>query len=237
MWKDKAYSVAYELSDKISKLFVANLLWIILNSPLLIVVIQLQIVTQPSSYYVLLPLLSLGFPLFFFPATQALFCIARDVVLQTPVSILKSFWMHWISNFKTSLKMGILLSGAFTGLGFILYYSWSISFILFTVGLIALIFILIWTLQLFCFQAHFEMPTLWKLKRARQLVFARIFYATGVFMLVILIIYVSSEMSTAFFICMTPSACAYMTFLLFNYQYNKIISRKKVPWNPDSESI
>lgn len=237
MWKDKAYSMAYDLSDKISKLFVANLLWIILNSPLLIVVIQLQIVTQPSSYYVLLPLLSLGFPLFFFPATQALFCLVRDIVLQTPVSTVKTFWRYWVSNFKESLKMGILLSGLFTGLGLLIYYSWSISFILFTVAFIALLFTLIIMVQLFCFQAHFEMPFIWKLKRAQQLVFARIFYATGVFMLVILIIYASSEMSTAFFICMTPSACAYMTFLLFNYQYNKIISRKKVPWNPDSESV
>ncbi|WP_413527464.1 DUF624 domain-containing protein [Marinilactibacillus psychrotolerans] len=237
MWKDKAYSVAYELSDKISKLFVANLLWIILNSPLLIVVIQLRIVTQITSYYVLLPLLSLGLPLCFFPATQALFCLIRDVVLQTPVSTVKTFWRYWVSNFKESLKMGILLSGLFTGLGLFLYYSWSISFILFTVALIAIIFTLILMMQLFCFQAHFDMPFIWKLKRAQQLVFARIFYSIGSFMLAMLMVYVSFEMSIVVFVWITPVACVYTTFILFNYQYNKIISNKTVQWNRDSESM
>ncbi|MFL2072791.1 DUF624 domain-containing protein [Marinilactibacillus psychrotolerans] len=237
MWKHKAYSVAYELSDKISKLFIANLLWIILNSPLLIVAIQLRTVTQPSSYYVLLPLLSLGLPLFFFPSTQALFCLVRDVVLQTPVSTVKTFWRYWVSNFKESLKMGILLSGLFTGIGLLLYYSWSVSFILFTIALIALLFILIIMVQLFCFQAHFEMPFIWKSKRAQQLVFARIFYSVGSFMIVLFMIYASFEMSIAVFVWMTPVACVYTSFILFNYQYNKIISNKKVQWNRDSESM
>lgn len=234
MWKDKAYSVAYELSDKISKLFVANLLWIILNSPLLIVVIQLQIVTQPSSYYVLLPLLSLGFPLFFFPATQALFCLVRDIVLQTPVSTVKTFWRYWVSNFKESLKMGILLSGFLTGLGLLLYYSWSISLILFTIVLTALLFIIILIQQLFCFQAHFEMPFIWKVKRAAQLVFAKILYSIGSFLFVILMVYASFEMSIIVFIWITPVACVYTSFLLFNYQYNKMISNKGIQGNRNS---
>ena len=237
MWKHKAYSVAYELSDKISKLFIANLLWIILNSPLLIVAIQLRTVTQPSSYYVLLPLLSLGLPLFFFPSTPSFVLSVRDVVLQTPVSTVKTFWRYWVSNFKESLKMGILLSGYYTGIGLLLYYSWSVSFILFTIALIALLFILIIMVQLFCFQAHFEMPFIWKLKRAQQLVFARIFYSVGSFMIVLFLIYASFEMSIAVFVWMTPVACVYTSFILFNYQYNKITSNKKVQWNRDSESM
>lgn len=234
MWKDKAYSVAYELSDKISKLFIANLLWIILNSPLLIVAIQLRTVTQPSSYYVLLPLLSLGLPLFFFPSTQALFCLVRDIVLQTPVSIVKTFWRYWVSNFKESLKMGILLSGLFTGHGLLLYYSWSISFILFTVAFIALLFTLIIMVQLFCFQAHFKMPFIWKVKRAAQLVFAKILYSIGSFLFVILMVYASFEMSIIVFIWITPVACVYTSFLLFNYQYNKMISNKGIQGNRNS---
>ncbi|GEL67936.1 hypothetical protein MPS01_20910 [Marinilactibacillus psychrotolerans] len=69
------------------------------------------------------------------------------------------------------------------------------------------------------------------------MVFARIFYSVGSFMIVLFLIYASFEMSIAVFVWMTPVACVYTSFILFNYQYNKITSNKKVQWNRDSESM
>lgn len=228
MRKDKVYSIAYELSDKLSKLFVANILWIILNSPLLIVAIQLRVANQPSSYYVLLPLLSLGLPIFFFPTTQALFGVVRDIVLQNQTSTIKTFGLYLFNNYKESLKMGVLSTGAVTGIGIGLYYSWFSSLILFTILLTLLFFTMVWMLQLFCFQVHFDMPIMWKLKRTRQLIFSRLVYSIGSFMFILLLVYASFEMSIAVFVFVTPATCAYLTFLLFNFQYNKILATKKI---------
>lgn len=228
MWKEKAYMVAYELSDMLIQLFIANLLWILCNSPLIILGIQLRLATSIESYFILLPLLTLGLPLFFFPTTQALFCVMRDSVLQRPSATIKDFFSYLKNNYKETLQLGILVTGTLVGLCAAAYYSWFNSLILFTMVLIALFFLMVMTLQLFSFQAHFDMPLLWKLNRCRQLVFARPVYSIGAFLLIAVLNYAGTEISIALFVCIIPAASIFAATLLFYYQYKRITTKSKV---------
>ncbi|MEC6748167.1 DUF624 domain-containing protein [Marinilactibacillus sp. XAAS-LB27] len=227
MAKRKFYFTLYELSDKLTTLFLFNLFWLMLNIPVILLVTQLLVVTQLSSYYILGPLLVLTLPVFFYPSTQALFCVVRDLILDQGSLTLKSFWTYFRTNYKESLMTGIMFTGGFVGVCTGLFYSWSMSFVVFTLFLVLLFYILIMMIQLFSFQAHFNMPIWWKLKRIHQLVFAKIFYSISSLLAVSLILYATLEMSLFVFVLAAPAASVYSAFFLFKAQYNKIMRLSK----------
>ncbi|MFC6463528.1 hypothetical protein ACFP65_00725 [Marinilactibacillus sp. GCM10026970] len=227
MPKRKFYFTLYELSDKLTTLFLFNLFWIMLNIPVILLTIQLLVVTQVGSYYVLGPLQVLTLPIFFYPSTQALFCVVRDLILDRGSLTLKSFWAYFVTNYKESFMTGIMLTGALVGVGAGLFYSWSRSFVMFTVFLVLLFYVLTMIIQLFSFQAHFNMSIWWKFKRMHQLVFAKILYSISSLLVVLLILYATFEMSLFIFVLAAPVASVYSAFFLFKVQYNKIIRLDK----------
>ncbi|WP_225742877.1 DUF624 domain-containing protein [Marinilactibacillus sp. Marseille-P9653] len=227
MAKGKFYFTLYELSDKLTTLFLFNLFWLMLNIPVILLTMQILVVTQLGSYYILGPLLIWTLPVFFYPSTQALFCVVRDLILDKGSLTLKSFWTYFITNYKESFLTGIMLTGALVGVGVGLFYSWSISFMMFTIFLVLLFYVLTMIIQLFSFQAHFNMPVWWKFKRMHQLVFAKILYSISSLLVVLLILYATFEMSLFIFVLAAPVASVYSAFFLFKVQYNKMMRLRK----------
>lgn len=167
--------VIHELADWIVRLFVANILWILLNIPIVFVAFHRWFVPLDFGViYYLLPLF-IFLPTLFFPSTIALFSTVRDWVLKrSQRGVFRTYFCHFKRNYKKGSQSGLI----FTIFWFIWYgdyfYFKSIQHDMLVMMFIGIgIVLVVYTFQYINLFVHYELRLRELLKSALIVTFGR----------------------------------------------------------------
>lgn len=222
---EKLYLVLYELSRLILMFTLINLLWIIVDLPFFIVLIQVILTTDTSHLYVLLPLLSLLLPLFFFPGTHALISSSRALVKEESNVDLFTFFYFYKGGFKRSFLIGMFFTSVTTLLGMGLYTVYQSSLILSLIIIVLFFYLSIIVFYLLYLDVHFNMPMGWVVKQTLIFVIQHPLFALTNFIVLIALHYIMYSVSFILFVLFGTTLTVYATFYLFMRKLTKIKAR------------
>ncbi len=167
----------YRLSEWIMRLSVTNVLWLLTSFPFWLMMLSLLNAQNPDQLKQIIILLAILAPFTLFPATSAMFSVARKWVLgDTDVPLLKTFFRSYKHNFKQAMIGGIFYALLFAILiiDYQVYLKQMTGFQLIAYLFIALMFmLLISLLHFFSLLSHFHMKTIQLLKNALILTIGR----------------------------------------------------------------
>lgn len=218
----------YKITEWIMRISGSNLLWLICSSPFIFVAFTKWIMlgdpaAQPEYFlYLVMGVLA---PFTVFPATAALFSVARKWVMgESDLSVVKVYFKGYKENYKQSMLGGIF----YTLLIVIMIVDYNVYMKEFQnlqiVGMIMLVLLLVLFVSLFNFfslVAHYHLKVTLLIKNSIILTLIsplRVLY-TVVFTIVLAIVTLKFPWLIMFGF---GSLTAYMAFFNFNAAYNKL---------------
>ncbi|MFO8070085.1 MAG: DUF624 domain-containing protein [Alkalibacterium sp.] len=219
---EKIYLVLYELSMLIARFTMINVLWIIVDFPVFIILIQIALTTEASNLLVLLPLLSLSLPVLFFPGTHALIGSARELILEDASFNPGTFFKHYKKGFKKSFLIGMVYTSLLTVGGYVFFITYQ-SNLIFSIILVVLFFYLsIVAFYLLYLDAHYDMSMDWKIKQTTVFILRHPLFASGNFILFIALHYILYSVNFILFVLLGTTLTVYATYYLFIRKLSKI---------------
>lgn len=218
----------FHVGEWISKFAVTNILWLLVNLPILLIVINMVVVGESELVILSICLIAMLAPFFFFPATAAMFCSARDFVLQKETSgLVKSFFSFFLSNYKKSSLGGLLLTT--------LWLIWAVDYYYFSGSNIILMFaflgmgipLFVYTINFFIILAHYDISLKAVLKKSLLLTFGNIKLTMTICILSFIIFYVSVNGFLFLLLFFSGSITAFVVFSSF-YKYYVSINGEPV---------
>jgi len=220
----------YKISEWIMRLSVTNVLWLLTSIPFWLIVIsmlQTDSLEQLKSIIILLAILA---PFTLFPATSAMFSVARKWVLgDTDVPLLKTFFRSYKQNFLQAMLGGIVYALLFAILiiDYQVYLKQIEGFQIVAYLFIALMFLLLISLlHFFSLLSHFHMKTVQLLKSALILTIGRPIRSLMMVLGTVAVLYLSAQFTflIPFFF---GSIIAVYTFYNFNLVIQKMMLLKE----------
>ncbi|TFE30762.1 YesL family protein [Cohnella luojiensis] len=167
----------YRLSEWIMRLSVTNVLWLLTSFPFWLLVISFLGAKDTEQLKAIVIPLAIVAPFTLFPATSAMFSVARKWVLgDTDVPLLKTFFRNYKQNYVQAMIGGLFYALLFAILiiDFQVYLRQMDGFQLIAYLFIALMFLLLISLlHFFSLLSHFHMKTIQLLKNALILTIGR----------------------------------------------------------------
>ncbi|MCU6707608.1 DUF624 domain-containing protein [Paenibacillus sp. J5C_2022] len=220
----------YRISEWIMRFSVINLLWIACSIPFFFFLLTLFVGTGEQltdeqllgNMYMTLILMAVVAPFTLFPATAAMFTVARKWVMgEVDVPLFKTFFRGYKENYKQSMLGGILYTLLFTIMvvDFIVYREQlnilSYIFIAFLILLGVSMF------NFFSMLAHYHMKTFQLLKNALLITIGKPFRSLSTAIMAGVVAYISTQFTflIPFFM---GSIIAYLSFWNFNIIYLKL---------------
>ncbi|UCZ52483.1 DUF624 domain-containing protein [Bacillus shivajii] len=213
------------IADWIMKLSIVNLLWFIVNLPILVIVFFMIISPSISAMVMFGIPLILSLLLLFYPSTIAVFAIARNWVMKKEqVSLWKSFWKNFKVNYKGAFKVGFVLTTLWAVWVVDLYYFNQQHEIFTVIFTIIGILLFVYTMIFFSIHVHYDMGKKAQLKNA-------FFVTLGSPLLTLMILFshlLIAYMSMRFWfvvVFFTMSVSAVVTFYFF-YRFTLKVKEK-----------
>lgn len=218
----------YRISEWIMRLSVINVLWIVCSIPFVFLAIPLLTAgggteaEMLSQVYMTLILMAIVAPFTLFPATAAMFSVARKWVMgETDVALFKTFFKGYKENYKQSMLGGIVytLLLAIMIVDFIVYREQlnllSYIFIAFLILLVVSLF------NFFSMLVHYHMKTFQLLKNAVLITIGKPFRSISTAIMAGAVMYFSTRFTflIPFFM---GSIIAYLSFWNFYIIYQKL---------------
>lgn len=212
----------YRISEWIMRLSVINILWLICSIPFLFFAWGILISTDVSQMYSMLIAMAVVAPFTFFPATAAMFAVARKWVMgESDVALFKTFFRGYKENYKQSMLGGIIytLLLVIMIVDFIVYREQMnlLSYIF-----IAFLFLLVVSLfNYFSMLVHYHMKTFQLLKNAVLITIGKPFRSLSTALMSGAVVYFSTKFTflIPFFM---GSIIAYLSFWNFYLIYQKL---------------
>ena len=215
----------FVLCEWFMKFTVVNLLWLLFSFPIVLLGFNLFFIEDIKGVLAILILMVVLLPFTFFPATTAMFAMAREWVFKDYEGnpLVKSFWHFYKENYKRSLANGLLGTAIWSIWMIDVYYFYVNHYYLFLTFLTMGIVLFVLTINLFSVTVHFKM-SIWKsLKSAffitigGPVLFLAIAISSGI------VIYMSFNMFLFLIPFLTGSLIAFLSFSAFYSRYIKLI--------------
>lgn len=221
----------YRISEWIMRLSVINLLWILCSIPFVFVAATLFLSTGMemteqealSQVYTSLILMAIIAPFTLFPATAAMFAVARKWVTgEVDVALFKTYFRSYKENYKQSMIGGIVYTLLFAVMivDFIVYREQlnilSYIFIAFLVLLGVSLF------NFFSMLVHYHMKTFQLLKNSILITIGKPFRSLSTAIMCGLVVYISVFHFTFLIPFFMGSIIAYLAYWNFNIIYSKL---------------
>ncbi len=228
----------YKLSEWVMRLSVTNVLWLVTALPFWLLVItgfhNLQLAEDDQalrdSFQASVIILAAVAPFTLFPATSAMFSVARKWVLgDVDVPLLKTFFRNYKQNYKQAMIGGVFYALLFAVMiiDFRVYLTQMDGFQIVAYLFIALMAVLTMSLlHFFSLLSHFHMKSVQLLKNALILTIGRPFRSIAMALGVAAVLFLSFKFTflLPFFF---GSIIAVYTFYNFNLVMQKMMTLKE----------
>lgn len=218
----------YAVSEWVMRFSVINILWVIFNIPILFIVVSMLFTRQLVDLMILIPLLSILLPVFFFPATQAMFSSMRVFVMNREENgLTKMYWKFYKENYKASMLSGLIFT--------LLWVIWYVDLYFFSENNVILMFafivlgivLYVFTINYFSVVAHYEGRFRQQLKKAFLLTLGSPFLFFGVLLSSGFILLMSIYQFQFLFIFFSGSLIAFLAFAAFYQTTLRLHKREK----------
>lgn len=215
-------SSIYTASEWVIRFSLANIIWLLLNIPLIFVLINLFYVEKIQDTILWIIILFIMIPFTFFPATQAVFSLARDWIIKKETHnffIFKDYWHHFKKNYFKSLAGGTVLSIIWLIWAADFLYSSKHNLILMTIFIITGSILYVFSINFFSINSHYEM-------NFRSILRKTLFFTISSPMLFIIIlftngfiVFISLFIFNFLTVFLMTSLIAYISFYAFYKRY------------------
>jgi uncharacterized membrane protein YesL len=218
----------YKISEWIMRLSVTNVLWIICSLPYIFLVFPLFMAKTTDEVLSILILSTVVAPFTLFPATAAMFAVARKWVMgDVDAPLLRTFFRNYKESYVQSMLGGILYVIVFTILivDFQVYLKQLKSLSILSYLFIAIIALLSVSLfNFFSMVVHYHMKTLQLIKNAILITIGRPLRSLSTAIMCGLVIYISFSSVKLMFLVpfFTGSIVAVISFWNFYGTYLKL---------------
>ncbi|GGD73776.1 YesL family protein [Paenibacillus nasutitermitis] len=218
----------YKISEWIMRLSVTNVLWIVCSIPYIFLIFPVIMAQNTDQFLSSVILSSIIAPFTLFPATAAMFGVARKWVMgEVDVPLLRTFFRNYKESYLQSMIGGILYVILFAILivDFQVYLKELAKFQLVSYLFIAIIALLAVSLfNFFSMIVHYHMKTFQLLKNAVLLTIGRPFRSLSTAVMCGLVVYISFSSPKLMFLVpfFTGSIVAAISFWGFYQIYTKL---------------
>lgn len=210
----------YTASEWVIRFSLANLLWLILNIPILFIVINLTYVHELQGIIIWTIILFIILPFTFYPATQAMFSLARDWIFKKEsYNVFKAYFYHFKKGYIKSLASGAIFS--------IAWLVWLIDFLFFiqqnifltVIFFVTGILLYVYNINFFSINAHYDINLLSVFKKTFLITLA----SPSLFFIVLfsgsLIIFISLFIVNFLVVFLLVALIANISFYSFHKRY------------------
>lgn len=225
----------YKISEWIMRLSVTNVLWVLCSLPVWYFMLSLLHSETTDQFVVTFILISILSPFTLFPATSAMFSVARKWVMgDTDVPLFKTFFRSYKANYLQAMLGGLLYMVLFAIL--IIDYQvylknlkgFGVLAILF-LALMVLLFISLF--QFFSMLSHFHMKTIQLVKNAVILTIGRPLRSLSTAIVSAFVIYISLFKFTFLIPFFMGSIIAVVAFFNFYQTIQKMQAKTEADSN------
>lgn len=205
------------VTEWITKIFTANILWLFFNLPIVYLTFNLFAIKDPAGLIVNGLTIAFFAPFILFPATTALFGIIRKwVTADSQVPLIRSYWRFYKENYIRSMIGGLLI----VPLWFILvidYFSFAktsspLSYLFLAAG----VFMFVFTLHFFSNTVHFHLKLFQSLKNAMLLSIGKPLHTVGITVGIGILFYISTSIFPLLILLGLGSLGTLVAFFVFN---------------------
>lgn len=221
----------YRLCEWIMRISVINVLWALCSFPIFLIALQLLLAENFEQISALLFAIGVISPFIFFPATAAMFSVARKWVLgDTDVPLFKTFFVSYKKNYLQSMIGGIVymvLAGLIV-VNYRFYSGLESQFSLISGFFIAFFIIMfISIINFFNLLVHLHMKSFQLVKNSIFLTVGRPLTTLMIIISSVAVIYISINYLNFFlFFVAAGSVIAYLSFMYFNRAFEKIQDKR-----------
>lgn len=218
--------ILYQLSEWFMRLSITNLVWFIVNLPLVYIIFNMVYAETKESLLILSIILILLIPFIFFPATTSLFAMARDWVLRREQdSLIKTFLAYYKANYRQSVLGGVLLTVVWVILfiDFLYLKNMNVAFMFSIIALAVVIYV--FTIQFFTMLVHYDAPLMKHIKNALLMTIGSPRLLLIILITNVVILYISLGGWLVLLPFFTGSLIAFISFSAFYRFYLNIVDR------------
>ena len=218
----------YTVSEWIMRFSVTNLLWLLFNLPIVFFAANLLLADGQIEMILFAIMIAMFAPFVFFPATAAMFALARDWILQNEgTSLFLSYVNYYKQNYKKSLLGGLLFTGLWVVLIVDFIYLKDFSMILAFVFIVFGLILYVMTVNFFSVNAHYDMNLRVLMKNAILITVASPVLLLAVLLSSFVLLYASIKGPLFLLLFFTGSLIAFLSFSAFYRLYLKVTAREK----------
>ncbi|MCM3598245.1 DUF624 domain-containing protein [Metabacillus idriensis] len=206
----------YTITEWITRIFTANIVWIFFNLPIVYLTFNLFAIKEPAGLIVNGLTIAFFAPFILFPATAALFGIVRKwVTTDSQVPLIRSYWSFYKENYVRSMTGGLLIVPLWIILVIDYLYFAKASSPLYYLFLAAGMFMFVFTLHFFSNTVHFHLKLFQSLKNSMLLSLGKPVHTVGIAAGVGILFYISTSLFPLLVLLGLGSLGALVAFFVF----------------------
>lgn len=222
------FGTIYTASVWIMRFVFSNVLWIILNLPIVFVLFNILFMEQQDTIYPALIIIALLMPFFFFPATTALFATVRSWIIPSVQSehLIRTYFSYYKQNYVKSLLAGLIFTVVWSILIVDVMFLSTVNDILMYFFIVIGIILFVFTINFFSVTAHYKLSLKESFKNAFLFTIGNPLFFLLTIMSIGLFLYVSFNWVLYLLIFVTWSLIAYVSFLIFYRNFLTLMKKK-----------
>lgn len=206
----------YRISEWVFRFSMMNILWVVVNLPIIYLIFNLFVAKTPDVLLVNLVILAILAPFVFFPATSGLFGVVRKWIMgKHDISMFRSFFTYYKENYFRSVAGGLVLVPLWIVLIIDYLYFSSGSTPLLYLFLASGMFMFVFSLHFISNTVHVHLTFLQSLKNSFLLAVGRPVYTIGITAACVTLFFISYKAMPFLFLLGIGSLIAYVSFYMY----------------------
>jgi uncharacterized membrane protein YesL len=217
----------YTVSEWVMRFTVINVLWLLFNLPVVFFGGNLLLAEGQAEMILYATITVVLAPFVFFPATAAMFALARDWIIENEgTSLFLSYVNYYKQNYRKSLLGGFLFSGLWVILIVDFLFLKDTSMILAFVFIVFGLILYVMTINFFSVNAHYDMKLRVLLKNTFLITVGSPVLLLAVLFSGLVLLYASIKGPLFLLLFFTGSLIAFLAFSAFYRLYLKVTARE-----------
>lgn len=208
--------LTYRVSVWVTRLFSINLMWLLVNLPIVFLVFNIFLATKFNDLFINTITVFILSPFMLFPSTTAMFGVVRMWIIgEEQFSVYRSFFKLYKENYKRSLTGGIIIVPVWFILVIDYVYFSNSNSPLYYLFLVFIMFMFVITLYFFSNTVHFHLKLWHSLKNSFLLSVGNPGVSISLTIINGLLIFISITTFNLLFFLGLGSIIAYTSFFAF----------------------